>query len=81
MHNSGKNEQVSTERISDKQVLVTYQPTLKRQAELSDGSVSGKFYVLYDIERFNDAGEILVRITKFFFSSVLLMYAVCNHLE
>ena len=49
------------EFLSKTQALVTYQPTLQQQAALSDGSVSGKFIVQYDVERFNDAGEILVR--------------------
>lgn len=52
------------EFLSKTQALVTYQPTLQQQAALSDGSVSGKFIVQYDVERFNDAGEILVRISS-----------------
>nr|XP_022296615.1 inter-alpha-trypsin inhibitor heavy chain H3-like isoform X2 [Crassostrea virginica] len=56
----GDNELAQVEFLSKTQALVTYQPTLQQQAALSDGSVSGKFIVQYDVERFNDAGEILV---------------------
>lgn len=56
----GDNELSQVEFLSKTQVLVTYQPTLQQQAMLSDGSVSGQFIVQYDVERFNDAGEILV---------------------
>lgn len=57
---SGDNELAQVEFLSKTQVLVTYQPTLQQQAALSDGGVSGQFIVQYDVERFNDAGEILV---------------------
>lgn len=63
IHILGNNDQTSVEYFSKTQAMVTYQPTLKQQAELSDGGVSGKFIVQYDIERFNDAGEILVSRT------------------
>ncbi|XP_034307064.2 inter-alpha-trypsin inhibitor heavy chain H4 isoform X1 [Magallana gigas] len=56
----GDNELAQVEFLSKTQVLVTYQPTLQQQAALSDGGVSGQFIVQYDVERFNDAGEILV---------------------